>query len=137
SFLSYTGFKHSSSVYDMEGAKRRKTIKTHGPVDFEKNVIVPFEELDSYHALAQQIDAGLCPLFVVVGHFQSGKTSTLLYLHATRKHHFYIHGSNLQDTSSNGFLNDLCKALKLSTCNNQQELSQKVLASYREPVVIM
>ena len=48
SFLSYTGFKHSSSIYDVEGAKKHKTIKTHSPVDFEKKVIVPFEELDSY-----------------------------------------------------------------------------------------
>jgi hypothetical protein len=62
-------------------------VKTEGPVDVSRNFDVPLEILE------EAIDEKVCVL--LVGHFQSGKSSTLHYLHGIKNNYFYIQSSKL------------------------------------------
>src|SRR4051812_23818982 len=61
-----------------ENSKKRKFILTRGPVEPQEHFVVPFEKLASYNKLFNAIQSRQCPFFV--GHYQSGKISTLRYL---------------------------------------------------------
>lgn len=52
-------------------------MKTKGFVDIAKNFYVPLEVLESTRELEEAINENVCVL--LVGHFQSGKLSTLLF----------------------------------------------------------
>ncbi|RUP50724.1 hypothetical protein BC936DRAFT_137911 [Jimgerdemannia flammicorona] len=115
--------------------RRSKIVKTSGPVRPDEHFIVPFEKLDSYVNLVEAIENGQCPLFV--GHFQSGKTSTLKYLCETNNNWFYISASILGE-QRDAFLSSLCKALSLSLqCKDFGDLNSMLGISYEEPVVLM
>ena len=80
----------------------RRLVKTEGPVDVTKNFYVPFNILEATYKLEEAINEKVCVL--LVGHFQSGKSSTLHYLSDTKENYFYIQASKL----ANGFLQGLC-----------------------------
>src|SRR5437016_4275466 len=74
-------------------SKRPRFVNTHGPVEPQEHFIVPFEQLDSYQNLILAVERRQCPLFV--GHFQSGKTSTLRYLSENNLNWFHISSAKL------------------------------------------
>jgi hypothetical protein len=109
----------------------RKFVKTDGPVDVSENFCVPFGELDSTRILENTIAQNLCAL--LVGHFQSGKTSVLHYLSNTKANYFYVHSSKLLD----GFLSGLCKLLSLNQCSNCASFCDALENKYKEKIVIL
>src|SRR5579871_5963800 len=98
----------------------RKLVKTEGPVDITRNFYVPFNILESTYKLEEAINEKVCVL--LVGHFQSGKSSTLHYLSDTKENYFYIQSSTLV----NGFLHGLCDQLSLKFCNNINEFVREI-----------
>ncbi|CAG8534947.1 11785_t:CDS:2, partial [Ambispora gerdemannii] len=102
-----------------------------GPVDVSKNFYVPFEMLYSTQKLDEAIDEKVCVL--LVGHFQSGKTSILHYLSDNKKNHFYIQSSMLTD----GFLHGLCKRLSLNLCSSIIDLNYEILKNYKGGEIVI
>ncbi|CAG8733324.1 1816_t:CDS:2, partial [Dentiscutata erythropus] len=112
--------------------KKRKIVKTEGPIDVSENFYVPFEMFDSTQKLVEAINLRVCVL--LVGHFQCGKTSTLRYLRDSNKNHFYVHSTMLL---KDGFLRGVCKELSLNLCDNVSDLNYEILKKYKEEVVIL
>ena len=104
-------------------------MKTEGPVDVTKNFYVPFDILESTYKLEEAINEKVCVL--LVGHFQSGKSSTLHYLKSTKENYFYIQASML----ANGFLHGLCYQLSLNLCNNIDEFDHEIIQLYKEQII--
>ncbi|CAB4373215.1 unnamed protein product [Rhizophagus irregularis] len=126
-----TGLKRPNSESHFQNRRVRKLVKTEGPVDVTKNFYVPFDILESTYKLEEAINEKVCVL--LVGHFQSGKSSTLHYLSDTNKNYFYIQSSKL----ANGFLHGLCARLSLNLCNNIDEFDREIIQLYKEQIVIM
>jgi hypothetical protein len=106
-------------------------VRTDGPVDVSENFCVPFEKLDSTCILEDTIAQNLCAL--LVGHFQSGKTSVLHYLSNSKANYFYVHSSKLL----NGFLSGLCKQLSLNQCSSYASFCDALENKYKEKIVIL
>ncbi|POG61897.1 hypothetical protein GLOIN_2v1700674 [Rhizophagus irregularis DAOM 181602=DAOM 197198] len=126
-----TGLKRPNSESHFQNRRMRKLVKTEGPVDITKNFYVPFDILESTYKLEEAINEKVCVL--LVGHFQSGKSSTLHYLSGTKENYFYIQASML----ANGFLNGLCDQLSLNLCNNISEFDREIVQLYKKQIVIM
>lgn len=109
----------------------RKLVRTDGPVNVSENFCVPFWKLDSTRILKDAIAQNLCAL--LVGHFQSGKTSVLHYLSNTKANYFYVHSSKLL----NGFLSGLCKQLSLNQCPSCASFCDALENKYEEKIVIL
>ncbi|PKY42820.1 hypothetical protein RhiirA4_456696 [Rhizophagus irregularis] len=123
-----TGLKRTNS----EQKKRaHKLVRTDGPVDVSENFYVPFRELSSTRSLEDVIDQNLCAL--LVGHFQSGKTSVLHYLRDTKANYFYVHSSVL----TCGFLLGLSDSLSLKQCTSCDSLCKEIKDKYKEKIVIL
>ncbi|CAB4480714.1 unnamed protein product [Rhizophagus irregularis] len=126
-----TGLKRPNSESHFQNWRMRKLVKTEGPVDITKNFYVPFDILESTYKLEEAINEKVCVL--LVGHFQSGKSSTLHYLSGTKENYFYIQASML----ANGFLHGLCDQLSLNLCNNISEFDREIVQLYKKQIVIM
>ncbi|CAB4478681.1 unnamed protein product [Rhizophagus irregularis] len=126
-----TGLKRPNSESHFQNRRMRKLVKTEGPVDITKNFYVPFDILESTYKLEEAINEKVCVL--LVGHFQSGKSSTLHYLSGTKENYFYIQASML----ANGFLHGLCDQLSLNLCNNISEFDREIVQLYKKQIVIM
>ncbi|POG62128.1 hypothetical protein GLOIN_2v1785738 [Rhizophagus irregularis DAOM 181602=DAOM 197198] len=123
-----TGLKRTNSDQNM---RARKLVRTYGPVDVSENFYVPFRELDSTRNLEDVINQNLCAL--LVGHFQSGKTSVLHYLRDTKANYFYVHSSVL----TCGFLLGLSDSLSLKQCTSCDSLCKEIKDKYKEKIVIL
>ncbi|RUS29542.1 LOW QUALITY PROTEIN: hypothetical protein BC938DRAFT_480537 [Jimgerdemannia flammicorona] len=108
--------------------KRLKTVNIHGPVEVQKHFIVPFERLASYNKLLDAIQEKKCPL--LVGHFQSGKTSTLKHLSQQGSNWIYFSSSTLSEQRQ-GLLDDICKALSVGRCDHLKQLNDNL------PVILL
>ncbi|RGB42419.1 hypothetical protein C1646_809964 [Rhizophagus diaphanus] len=126
-----TGLKRPVSEPNFQDTRVRKLVKTEGPVDITKNFYVPLEVLESTLKLETAIDEKVCVL--LVGHFQSGKSSTLHYLKNNRKNHFYIQSSRL----SKGFLRGLCDLLSLDLCDDIIDFDKKIAEKYEEEKIVI
>ncbi|RGB24228.1 hypothetical protein C1646_676527 [Rhizophagus diaphanus] len=122
-----TGLKRKNSKQNM---RAHKLVRTDGPVDVSENFYVPFRELSSTRSLEDVIDQNLCAL--LVGHFQSGKTSVLHYLCDTKANYFYVHSSVL----ACGFLLGLSNSLSLKQCTSCGNLCKEIKDKYKEKIVI-
>ncbi|KAF9992509.1 hypothetical protein BGZ79_002997 [Entomortierella chlamydospora] len=123
------------SDYFQDGAEKNHIhIIVKRPEESRDNFIVPFEMLDSCNELESAIQRGECPLFV--GHFQSGKTSTLQYLSKKHPNWFYFSTAGLSDTRS-GLLESICNKLSISKCDTLDQLNYTLELHYQQPTVLI
>ncbi|CAI2189323.1 12522_t:CDS:2 [Funneliformis geosporum] len=103
-----------------QNKRARKLVKTEGPVDVLRNFYVSFNVLESTCKPEEAINEHVCVF--LVGHFQSGKSSTLHYFNGIKENYIYIHSSKL----AIGFLYGLYDCLSLDLCNNINDFDYKI-----------
>jgi hypothetical protein len=106
-------------------------VRKEGPVNVLINFYVPIDVLESTCKLKEAIDENVCVL--LVGHFQSGKSSTLHYLNGINENYFYIQSSKL----AIGFFHGLCDCLSLDLCNNINDFDRKIVKKYRRVQIVI